>query len=65
MMRWCRCKVEIRDAEGREKEFSGYYGAADGQVRIRFDIAPNDPPGTWTVSAMDLASGITVERDNG
>ncbi len=56
-------KVEIRDAEGREMEFSGYYGAADGQVAITFDIAENDRPGAWAVRARELASGITAESE--
>ncbi len=50
-------EVRIRDPEGREAEFSGFYGAKDGKVGIRLDIAPNDLCGTWQVDARDLASG--------
>jgi hypothetical protein len=49
-------EVDIRDAEGRRAEGSGYYGAADGRLEIRLDIAPNEPPGTWWIQARELAS---------
>jgi hypothetical protein len=50
-------EITIWDAERRMTEFSGYYGAADGQAEITLDIAPNDPFGIWQIEARDLASG--------
>ncbi len=50
-------RVDIRDAEGRLAEFSGYYAAVDGQLRLELDIAANDPFGAWTVEVRELASG--------
>ncbi len=50
-------QVEITDPEGRAAEFSGYYGAEDGELGISLDIAPNDTPGLWTIRVMELASG--------
>jgi hypothetical protein len=53
-------KVEIRDPEGRRAEFSGFYGAADGQVKIGLDLASNDPFGVWQISVREQASGQTA-----
>lgn len=50
-------QVEIVDPEGHPGEFSGYYGAKDGQLQIDLDIAPNDTPGIWTLRVTELASG--------
>jgi hypothetical protein len=49
-------EVEIRDAEGRRAEGSGYYGAAGGRVTIDLEIAPNEPPGNWYIRVRELAS---------
>ncbi|MBC7288047.1 MAG: hypothetical protein H5T86_08420, partial [Armatimonadetes bacterium] len=49
-------QMEICDPEGRPAEFSGYYGARDGEVALTLDIAPNDTCGVWTVRASELAS---------
>jgi hypothetical protein len=46
-------KVTIRDAEGRLAEKSGYYGAANGELQIDLDIAPNDAPGKWQIEVME------------
>lgn len=54
-------QVEIFDPDGRPAEFSGFYGARDGQQEIRVQLAPNDVPGLWQVRAKELASGRTVE----
>ena len=53
-------QVEISDPAGRRAEFSGYYGAKDGQLRLRLDIASNDRPGVWQIRARELASGRTA-----
>jgi hypothetical protein len=50
-------RVDILDPHGREAEFSGFYGAADGVVEISADIAPNDVPGVWRIHVEELASG--------
>jgi hypothetical protein len=50
-------EVEIRDAEARLAEFSGSYAAVDGRLQIKLDIAPNDPPGVWQITAREPASG--------
>ena len=52
--------IQIRDPAGRLAEFSGAYGAADGQVELVLDIAANDPFGVWQVEARELASGQTA-----
>lgn len=50
-------RVDIRDPSGREAEGSGYYGAKDGLVQLRLDIARNDEPGVWEIRVRELASG--------
>jgi hypothetical protein len=50
-------RVEICDPAGRLAEFSGYYGARDGQMELRLDVAPNDAAGLWQIRARELASG--------
>jgi hypothetical protein len=52
--------VRIQDPAGRQAEFSGFYGAADGQCTISLDIPGNTPPGTWQVRVRELASGRTA-----
>jgi len=52
-------RVEILDSRGRPAEFSGYYGAKDGRVSLKLELAPNDAPGTWTIKATELASGLS------
>ncbi|HPA19308.1 MAG TPA: hypothetical protein PLU30_16295 [Verrucomicrobiae bacterium] len=54
-------KLEVRDPDGRSAEFSGYYGAANGEMRVGLDIAPNDAIGKWSVRATELASGRSTE----
>ena len=54
-------QIEVLDPDGAAAEFSGYYGAADGEVSLDLTLAPNDAPGTWTVRAREMASGRTAE----
>ncbi len=54
-------KVEITDAQGRPAEFSGFYGAADGQLRLTLALAKNDCPGRWKVRVTELASNKQTE----
>ena len=50
-------RVDFLDPAGRPAEFSGFYGAKDGQVEISFDLASNDTPGVWRLQVTELASG--------
>jgi hypothetical protein len=54
-------QVAILDPDGKPAEFSGFYGAKDGQLSITADPAANDKPGQWTIRATELASGLTRE----
>ncbi len=49
--------LRIVDPEGVEMERSGYYGAAGGVVKIKLDIASNDPAGLWEIRATEGAVG--------
>ncbi len=53
-------EVRLLDPHGRAAEFSGYYGAKDGQLSITFDLAENDVPGLWSIEVQELASGLTA-----
>jgi hypothetical protein len=52
--------VSILDSEGREAEFSGYYGAKQGTLELGLFLATNDSSGRWEVHVKELASGITA-----
>ena len=52
--------VHVRDPDGRLAEFSGAYGAANGQAEIVLDIAANDPFGIWQIDVRERASGLTA-----
>jgi hypothetical protein len=54
--------LEIIDPGTRSAEFSGYYGAKDGQFTVAVDLSRNDLAGQWTVRAKELASGLTHEH---
>ena len=49
--------VQVRDAESRRAEWSGYHAAVGGRLSLTLDVAPNDRPGIWEVEATELASG--------
>jgi hypothetical protein len=51
-------EVEVFDSANRRAEFSGYYGAKDGQLDLSLDLAQNDTPGVWTIHVRELASGL-------
>ena len=55
-------QVEVLDAQGKPAEFSGYYGAKDGKVSLRLSLAANETPGTWTITATELASGLSKQQ---
>lgn len=48
--------VMILDPTGAEAEWSGFYGARDGQLVLNLDIAANDQIGLWQLRVMELAS---------
>lgn len=50
-------ELDVRDPDGRRAEFSGYYGAAGGELAVSITPAPNDTVGVWTVEARERASG--------
>lgn len=52
-------RFDLQDPHGRQAEWSGYYGAEDGRLRIRADLASNDTPGLWRITASELASGTS------
>ncbi|MCX5642648.1 MAG: hypothetical protein NTY10_05410, partial [Candidatus Omnitrophica bacterium] len=53
--------VEITNASGAIMEYSGYYGAKDGVLNIKYDASLKDEPGTWRIKVKELASGKTGE----
>jgi hypothetical protein len=55
-------RVDIRDAAGRDAERTGYYGAKDGRLELKLDLAANDQPGVWQVRVRELASGQTASH---
>jgi len=54
-------RMDLLDPHGRPAEFSGFYGAKDGQVQITAHIAANDAPGLWRIHAEELASGKVAD----
>jgi hypothetical protein len=55
-------QVEISDPKGRLAEFSGHYGAMDGEISITVDLAKNSLPGKWTIRSTELASGLSCQK---
>jgi hypothetical protein len=55
-------QVELLDPQSRPAEFSGYYGAKDGELSLRLEIAANDTPGEWLIRVRELASGLAAEE---
>lgn len=55
-------QVEVRDANGKPAEGSGYYGAEAGALTVKLDVAENDDPGLWTVLVRELASRMEAVR---
>jgi hypothetical protein len=49
-------RIEVLDPAGAEAEWSGYYGAKDGRLELKLDIAKNDRVGVWRIRARELAS---------
>lgn len=55
-------RVDITDPTGRPAERSGFYGAANGTLKLKLDIADNDTPGIWQIQVRELASGLSASR---
>ena len=55
-------QVQVRDANGRAAEGSGFYGAKDGKLTVKLDIATNDDPGNWQIDIRELASRMEVTK---
>ncbi|MCY2963243.1 MAG: hypothetical protein NT069_06245 [Planctomycetota bacterium] len=55
-------RVEITDSAGRLAEWSGFYGAANGTLKLKLDIASNDAPGAWQIRVQELASGLIARQ---
>lgn len=53
-------KVDILDPSGQACEWSGYYGAPDGTLKLTLEIAANDQPGLWQIRAIELAARHTA-----
>ncbi len=51
----------LTDPQGDRAEPSGYYAAKDGVLHVRFEPAPNDAPGEWTLSVRELAGGASAQ----
>jgi len=54
-------RVDILDPAGAEAEWSGFYGAKDGRLAVKLNIASNDRSGLWHIRAKELASGRVAE----
>lgn len=55
-------QLEILDPDGRLAEWSGFYGAVNGQLDLKLDIAKNDRKGIWEIRVHDLAGGLRFAR---
>ena len=49
-------QVRILDPAGCEAEWSGFYGARDGRLELKLDLAKNDRLGLWQVEVRELAA---------
>ncbi|NUP99608.1 MAG: hypothetical protein HUU35_07115 [Armatimonadetes bacterium] len=52
-------ELTITDPAGRVAEYSGHYGARDGQVKVTITPARNDQTGRWLVRAVE---GFSARR---
>ncbi|MGE3778007.1 MAG: hypothetical protein AB7F89_12535, partial [Pirellulaceae bacterium] len=55
-------ELVITDPNGRVAERSGYYGAAQGELRVPIDVAANDTPGVWQIHACELVTGRSADH---
>jgi len=54
-------QITITDPHGRTNEFSDYYCAKGGVLKIPFAPALNDSRGRWKIRALDLTCGTAAE----
>ncbi len=50
-------RVDLIDPHGRLAESSGFYAAKDGRLKVQADLAVNETPGLWRITARELAAG--------
>jgi len=55
-------RVDVRDANGKLTEGSGFYAAENGIVELDLNLAPNEDAGTWEVRVKELASGMEAVK---
>jgi hypothetical protein len=55
-------RVDIRDANGKTSEGTGFYAAENGILEVNLDFADNDDPGVWEICVKELASGMEATR---
>lgn len=55
-------RVDVRDANGKLAEGSGFYAAENGIAELSLNLAPNEDPGTWEVRVKELASGMEAVK---
>ncbi|SKB06475.1 MG2 domain-containing protein [Prosthecobacter debontii] len=55
-------EIEIRDANGKRAEGSGFYTVENGLLELPLEIAHNDDPGSWEVRVRERASGMSVVK---
>jgi len=56
-------QITIRDPKGHTAEKSGYYGAANGELKIDLDIAPNDETGKWQIEVTEALTGQKTTKN--
>jgi hypothetical protein len=52
----------ITAPDGTESEFSGYYATDKGQCQVKFNPAMNDIAGAWSITVVELSSGLEVKQ---
>ena len=50
--------LTVTDAAGKTQDVSGWFPARSGTVRIPVGIGVGAKPGTWTIQARDITSGL-------
>ena len=53
-------EIRVRDAKGREIDGAGWACAADGVCVLSVPLNLDDPQGGYTITARDIASGLTA-----
>ena len=54
--------VRICDANGRDVEGTGFYGATEGGLVVEVPVASNENTGSWNVTVREFASGMSHTR---